>query len=666
MSIIVFLPCVTGEFLWDDEFLIVHNPLIKSLKNIPQAFTRPFFPSVFETPQITFYRPLVTIVNMFQYSLFGLRPFWWHLFNILVHATNMILFGFFLWKILKIDIFEKYNRFLIMAYAMLPIHTEAVCFISGRTDLLALFFILSGMLFFFRGKEKLSFVFSILCFGLGLLTKEVVLMFPLAIPAVDYSISEETSLRIWIQNRFPRIMLRLVPFFILSAIYLVIRFFLIQGIEVPSYPSGNAVTTWLTMPKVFFRYTIVWLSGWHLNCDYTNYFRIEHSRLSPLVIFPVLYFLLFPLGLLILLVKKKPAFLGLYWFLLFLLPVMNLFPLGIWMAERYLYIPVIGFIMILFLTGLHKPKKSFKPASYILLFFLGMMTIGSASRWHDAEKLWEHSVNQNPDNPQARIIYAQILQSRGKIEKALEQLAYVELNQGILQNTPSLSLKKEQTLVKIYTSTGAFDKAENALAKAKDLLPQSSFNLMLEGNLRIKEGKLPEAKKAFQAALEGKPDHLSAIVALMELGEEQKTAGAEEILSLAEKVIAINPDYFPSYIYKGKALRDLGSIQEAIECFQRAIRLSPDSPEGYLFLADLYEAHIQDPKSLGKAADLYLELLRRHPDNIDAWNNLGVLYARMGNKTKAREMWERVLKIDPRDQVSLENLRRLEAEVKKK
>jgi len=42
------------------------------------------------------------------------------------------------------------------------------------------------------------------------------------------------------------------------------------------------------------------------------------------------------------------------------------------------------------------------------------------------------------------------------------------------------------------------------------------------------------------------------------------------------------------------------------------------------------------------------------------------LYARMGNKTKAKEMWERILKIDPQDQEAMENLRRLEADVKKK
>ena len=76
VSIVVFLPCVSGEFLWDDEFLIVHNPLIKSFKNLPYAFSRPFFPGMFDTPQITFYRPLVTIVNMIQYAIFGLDPFW--------------------------------------------------------------------------------------------------------------------------------------------------------------------------------------------------------------------------------------------------------------------------------------------------------------------------------------------------------------------------------------------------------------------------------------------------------------------------------------------------------------------------------------------------------------------------------------------------------------
>ena len=343
VSLAVFLPCVTGDFLWDDEFLIVYNPLIKSLRNIPDSFTHPFFPSVFETPQITFYRPLVTIVNMFQYAIFGLHPFWWHLFNILLHAANAALFYMLLVKILHTS--QRESMFIAMFYAVLPVHTEAVCFISGRTDVLALFFILSGMIFFFQEKRNRAYVISMICFVLGLLSKELVLMFPIALMAVDYARSEEPGLSLWIKNRFRPLILRLVPFFIISGLYVFIRFFLIKGIEMPSYPSGNAWTTWLTMPKVFCRYVFLLISPLDLNCDYTNYFRIEHSLLSFRVIgLVVILFFGLTLGSLL---KKKTAFLGLFWFLAFLFPVMNIFPLGLWMAERFLYIPSLGLFLYL-------------------------------------------------------------------------------------------------------------------------------------------------------------------------------------------------------------------------------------------------------------------------------------------------------------------------------
>jgi len=674
VSIVAFLPCVTGEFLWDDEFLIVYNPLIKSLKNIPQAFTRPFFPSVFETPQITFYRPLVTIANMVQYAIFGLRPFWWHAFNIFLHAMNAAMFYLFLVKILHTS--QRESMFISMFYAILPVHTEAVCFISGRTDVLALLFILSGMLFFFQEKGNRAYMISIICFILGLLSKELVLMFPLALMAVDYARSEEPGLSLWIKHRFRPLILRLVPFFIISGIYLFIRFFLIKGIEIPSYPSGNALTSWLTMPKVFGRYLFLLIRPFDLNCDYTNFFSIEHSLLSPRVIGPGLFVILFLGLILVLFLKKKSAFLGLFWFLAFLFPVMNIFPLGLWMAERFLYIPILGFSLYLAFhyqsTFSQKREEKNLILEYsvriLAIIFFGSFAFYHSFIWQDAEHLWGDAVEKNPNNPQARIIYAQILSSRGKNPEALKHLAALDQIKDIMEKAPALSLKKEQTLVKIYTATGEFARADEAIQKAKEILPESSSNLVLEGSLRMHEGKFQEAEKSFLEALERKPDQMGAIVGLMEIWDKRNEP-ADKILAFAEKAISANPDYVPSYIYKGKSLRDLGRAQEAMECFQRALRLSPDSPEGYLFLADLYESRVtdSDPRhSMEKAAALYLELLRRHPNNIDALTNLGVFYVRMGNKIKAREMWEEVLKIDPQDQEALENLRRLEADVKKK
>ena len=516
---------------------------------------------------------------------------------------------------------------------------------------------------------------SMICFVLGLLSKELVLMFPIALMAVDYARSMEPGLSLWIKNRFRPLILRLVPFFIISGLYVFIRFFLIKGIEIPSYPSGNAWTTWLTMPKVFFRYVFLLIRPLDLNCDYTNYFRIEHSLRSFRVIGPgLVVILLFGLTL-VLFLKKKTAFLGLFWFLAFLFPVMNIFPLGLWMAERFLYIPSLGLFLYLAIHyqstfSRRREEKNLIPeyaVRILAIIFFGSFAFFNSFRWRDVNYLWRDAVEKNPNNPQARIIYAQILSSRGRYSDALEQLKETDRLEDIMQQAPAFSLKKQQTLVKIYTGSGDFHLADEALQKAKEILPESSSNLVLEGSLRMREGKFLEAEAAFQEALVKKADQMGAIVGLMELGEK-RNAPADKILAFAEKAIGINPDYFPSYIYKGKALRDLGRAQEARECFQRAIRLSPDSPEGYLFLANLYEDKIQDPnprQSLEKAAALYLELLRRHPDNIDALNNLGVLYVRMGNKTKAREMWKGVLKIDPQDRMALENLRRLDGETKK-
>ena len=677
VSVAVFLPSLTGEFLWDDELLIVHNPAVKSISNIPAAFAKPFFDQVIETPRITFYRPLVTTINTIQYMLFGLVPSWWHLFNLLVHAANAVLCYFF---ILRFTRAQREEAFLgAMVFAMHAVHTESVCFISGRTDLLAMLFILTSIFLFFSRSEKrtLTLIGSVFLFTLGLFTKELVLMTPVAIIAIDYVASEKITLRDWFRKHSPTLLLRLIPFLVIGAGYLFIRFFLVGGIRVPTYPTGHALTTWLVMPRVFFRYVLLTIVPVWLNCDYTAAFRAPKGPS-----FGGLGGFAFLLGFIILtlwLVKrKKEMSLGFLWFLIFLFPVLNIFPLGLWMAERFLYIPTLGF-SILLAVGL-KPVHERKNIKRILwgralfLILWGALAFSRSFAWRDAQILWKDAVKKNPDNSQARVIYGQVLFSRGKYANAEKQLIladclsdYAGLRAARTGPT-TLYIQKLQTLLKIYTQTGRFEKAETLLQDLKKLSPESANILILDARLKLARGELAEAEDAFSKAREKNPHLLSARAGLMELNA-LRSMPPQTLLQLSQEAISVNPDYAPSYVYKGMALRSLGRDREAIDTFQNAIRLAPANPDGYLYLADLYESHIDDDQdtpfglrggaALKKAMIIYRRLLKRRPDNLGALNNLAILHARMGEKEKAEKLWRRVLEIAPDDPEARKNIRRL-------
>ncbi|MBN1901093.1 tetratricopeptide repeat protein [Candidatus Sumerlaeota bacterium] len=661
---IVFSPCLSGEFLWDDELLIAHNPGVKSLRNIPGAFVRTFFHKSHETPGISYYRPIVTVINILQYAIFGLRPFWWHLFNLVLHIINAILFYFFLIKILNIK--RRVGFWIALLFGIHPVHAEAVCFISGRTDVIALFFILSSLSLYFKGKGNHGIyrTASILFFILGLLSKELVLMFPLALMAMEYVRSADSPPGTWYKKDFPLLLKSLIPYFIACAVYVIIRFVFISGIETPYYPTGRMVTAWLTMPKVFLRYLFLLIATtiYDTVCDYTNFFRIETAIFSFGFLIPFCGILATALMILRLFLKKQREFLGIFWFLIFLFPVLNILPLGIWMAERYLYIPLIGFC--LFLLSLESAIEKRGVPLYIILAFIVIGSIGTIQRsflWRDAATLWSHAVERNPDNPQARVIYAEVLVSRGRYDEAIKQLEQVKpIDTGERKILPaSLSLAKAQTLVKIYLAKKEYENAEECLSAAEKILPSSAQNSVLKARMFLEQENLEKAREAFENALEINPDLLSALSGLMET-KDQLRHPPEEILVLAEKAVKINPDYAPSYLYRGKAQSELGILKEAEVNFEKFTSLAPNAPEGYLFLADVYEQMGRKDKTyILKAMRTYDALLLRHPDNIEGLNNLGILFAVIGEKQKAEELWKRVLAIKPGDETARENLGKL-------
>jgi len=651
----VFFPSLTGGFLWDDEFLITHNPAIKSLKNIPQAFTRDFFYEAFETEQITFYRPIVIIFNTLQYALFGLRPFWWRLTNLLLHAANIMLCYFFFTRVLRI---RPYNAFLsLMVIAVHPIASESVCFISGRTDLLALLFLMTALLLYFNERRSIySGIGSLCLFTIGLFTKELIIVFPAVIIAVDYMLSDSLNLRAWISTRLAYVLKRLLPYFIISLAFLIIRFFFVKGIRMPSYPTGSLRTTWLNVPQVALRYIALAILPLKQNCDYTNGIKIIASFVSALFILPAIIEVFFCFFAFRFFIKKTRFSLGIIWFILFLLPVLNIFPLGIWMAERFLYIPLIGAaIALAFVFECLPPVQApWRNAAYIFLLIFIPLSLMRARIWGDELNLWQDAVHKNPANPQARIIYGQVLFSKGRLDEAL-----TELNAADISGSINLDFQRAQTFARIYTAKRDFEKAEEAFNIAEALIPSSLMNIILRGRLLLAQGRPDEAERFFRRVIHLNPRHLGAVAGMMEILSQRKEASAE-LLQFAELGISLNPDYGMSYFYKGLALERMGRIQDAERAWRDAIRIAPNASEPYLFLAELFESHMEkNPSLVADAATVYVELLKRHPDNIDALNNYGIVCIQLGNLKKARELWERALTLSPTDPIARANLERL-------
>ncbi|HMQ79238.1 MAG TPA: hypothetical protein PKD94_06695, partial [Ignavibacteria bacterium] len=117
---------------WDDEEMVVNNPAVKSLsvQNILSQFT---------TFHHSHYHPLVNISYAIEYRFAGLNPFVYHLTNLLFHLMNSILVYLILLRLSKNNFIAALAAIL---FAVHPLHTESVAWITERKDMLYSFFFL--------------------------------------------------------------------------------------------------------------------------------------------------------------------------------------------------------------------------------------------------------------------------------------------------------------------------------------------------------------------------------------------------------------------------------------------------------------------------------------------------------------------------------------------
>ena len=173
---IYLLPSLLLYFVSEDlkfALLLEGYSFLESLKNI-------WFPSAEFLNEGGLFRPIVSTMNLIDYSLWGTNAFGFHLTNALVHLVNIQLVYHFSFRLFKrVDI-----SFLCSVIFLLhPILADSVYWISGRTDMVACSFYLTSLMMadkYLRGMDVKYFILSQASFLAALLSKEISVTLPLA------------------------------------------------------------------------------------------------------------------------------------------------------------------------------------------------------------------------------------------------------------------------------------------------------------------------------------------------------------------------------------------------------------------------------------------------------------------------------------------------------
>jgi protein O-mannosyl-transferase len=190
LLVVVFIsyaPVVRNGFVWDDTALILRDPLIRSWRLIPEGFNHFLF--IDATPS-DFYRPIQRLTYTLDYVAFAFNPKPYHLTSVAWHALAALAFFLFAEKLLVAFGAERLRSRLIalsasLVWAVHPVQSAAVAYISGRADPLAAAFGFFGLFLLLRGstssgaRQFLLFIGSGVALLLSALSKESGLIFPL-------------------------------------------------------------------------------------------------------------------------------------------------------------------------------------------------------------------------------------------------------------------------------------------------------------------------------------------------------------------------------------------------------------------------------------------------------------------------------------------------------
>jgi hypothetical protein len=370
----------------DDKWMLLDEKLI-----IVPKVDWDFLKQVFTRINSLQYSPLNTLYYYFIYQINGYDPYYYHLGSFIIHALNVLLVFILVRKILilfKISNIEILAYGVALIWAVLPLNVESVIWISASKILLYTFFGLISFILFldaFLEGSKYLYVASIVTFILSFLAKEQAVLFPFMMILFVFTYQQKNKLGLSIS----RMLKYISPFFILALIFgLVTLYTVIYGggsHDIERFPfSQRIVLMFYCICFYIFNNFIP------VNLHYHYAFPIHSGQSLPFIyyLYPVL--LLSIMWQFFVLAKKKTNFyLYLFCFGIFMIHLIlciQLVPLprAAMIADRYMYIPSVGLLLIAAVILNENFDLSFKkmnrPAiliSFAFVIYMLFLTVSS-------------------------------------------------------------------------------------------------------------------------------------------------------------------------------------------------------------------------------------------------------------------------------------------------
>jgi tetratricopeptide (TPR) repeat protein len=406
IGVLPYLNTLWASFVYDDNYQIVENPYVRSFRYLKQILTTPVWSFKYSRVPTNYYRPLMSMEYLVLYKVYGPLAYVFHLANVLMEAAVVILLFAVTRRLLKSDLVAFLAATI---FALHPIHTESVAWIAAVPDLQLAVFLLITLWFYLditepSRKRWWTPVAMNVSFFLALFSKEPAVAFPVIAMFYEYMLRPDRDRTSWKTK-----LGRYGSLFLLTGIYLTARVFLIGGL-IPKLqrPKLSWPDALLSAVSLFGQYMNKLSWPVMLKMFYT--FQATVSPRDPAFLFGVAWILAIGILCLILWKRNRLLVFPVLWMVATLAPALN----ARWMpgnvfAERYLYVPSIGFCWLaasgIVAIWYARPIKMFTAArvaiaaaALLLASFSAIHIVKRNAVWSNDLAFFTDAVKQNPDN----------------------------------------------------------------------------------------------------------------------------------------------------------------------------------------------------------------------------------------------------------------------------
>ncbi|MDQ3365377.1 MAG: hypothetical protein M3680_08115 [Myxococcota bacterium] len=409
----VFIPAMTGPWLYDDHSLIARNPYIQSFEWWPRWFVTDFWAVNEETVRfgnrMVYWRPVVTASYAMDWRLGGGSPVFYHLMNTLWHAGVGVL----AFLVLRRWIGATWPAFVAaLLFAVHPTKAESVAWIAGRTDVLCMLAVLVATIGIgrrLRGARG-GLALEVLGTALAYTTKEQAIVLP-AFAAVEAwvaagrpAVDKQLIIRIvkvaWVQVLIAVVYLavrgQVMPIRAAASDGAGSKIPILSHVQIVCDTIGRFVALTVAPIELSIQQALVQLTPDH---------QLVHS--TPHVLIGVLAIVgSITVGWLAR--RRLPAVtMGIAFFFVTIAPTSNLVytEMATLVSERFLFLPSLGVALVVAAVLARYPGRLAYGICGVAIVLFGAQSINRAADYADDRGFWRRELELNPHSYEARTFF---------------------------------------------------------------------------------------------------------------------------------------------------------------------------------------------------------------------------------------------------------------------